>query len=238
MKEKRSFPIFIPKQLEESGIQQGGATDFLSKARGSANRHGPSLGKKICGTADAVENRFFELFGYNSHLDLAHQIWAKAAKPGDWAIDATCGNGHDTAFLAKHFAGVIALDIQEQALENTRKLVQDCNNVHLFHQSHETFPALPHPIRLIVYNLGYLPGGDKQLTTQASSTLMSIQNALRLAQSLISITCYPGHPEGQREEEAILDFCQDLPPDMWNVSFHSFRNRIKAPSLVVIQKNV
>src|SRR5438046_2446562 len=115
------------------------------------------------------EKRNFSIF--NSHLDLAHQIWAKAAQPGDWAIDATCGKGHDTLFLAPHSEGVIGLDIQEKALENTRNLVTGNEKVHLFCQSHETLPDLAKPIKLIVYNLGYLPGSDKALTTQVQSTL-------------------------------------------------------------------
>lgn len=183
------------------------------------------------------EKRSFPIF--NSHLDLAHQIWAKAAQPGDWAIDATCGNGHDTAYLAQHYSGVIGLDIQEKALENTQKLLQEggvAHKVQLYRQSHETFPSIPHPIRLVVYNLGYLPGGDKGLTTQVPSTLVSIRHALAISRGLISITCYPGHPEGQREEEAILELCQGLPADACSVSFHCWRNRQKAPSLVLIQK--
>ncbi len=183
------------------------------------------------------EKRNFPIF--NSHLDLAHQIWAKAAEAGDWAIDSTCGNGHDTLFLAQHYEGIIGLDIQEKALENTRNLVNGNERVHLFCQSHETFPDLAKPIKLIVYNLGYLPGGDKTLTTQVQSTLTSISNALNLIVpgGLVSITCYPGHPEGQREEEAILVLCEGLSPAKWGVSFHSWRNRSKAPSLVLIQKN-
>lgn len=182
------------------------------------------------------EKRQFPIF--NSHLDLAHQIWAKVAQPGDWAIDATCGNGHDTLFLVDHFAGVIGLDVQEKALENTKNLVGD--KALLFCQSHETFPLLPYPIRLVVYNLGYLPGADKSFTTQVQSTLTSVTNALGLILpgGLVSITCYPGHPEGQREEEALLKLCQALPPADWSVSFHSWQNRLQSPSLLLIQKTV
>ncbi|MBS0630129.1 MAG: class I SAM-dependent methyltransferase [Verrucomicrobia bacterium] len=187
------------------------------------------------------EKRRFPIF--NSHLDLAHLIWAKAAQKGDWAIDATCGNGHDTVYLAQHYDRVIGLDIQERALENTQKLLLEnglSHKVALYHQSHETFPSTSHPVRLVVYNLGYLPGGDKGLTTQVQSTLTSIGNALSLIVpgGLVSLTCYPGHPEGQREEGAVLELCRGLPSDEWSVSFHSWQNRQKAPSLVLIQKTV
>ena len=75
--------------------------------------------------------RQFPLF--QSHLDLAHAYWQKVAGKGLWAIDATCGNGHDTLFLSETFEGVIALDIQNEALENTRNLVLEntmCYGVH------------------------------------------------------------------------------------------------------------
>ncbi|NGX38291.1 MAG: hypothetical protein K1000chlam2_01464, partial [Chlamydiae bacterium] len=115
----------------------------------------------------------------NSHLDLAYEYWQKILRKDDWAIDATCGNGRDTARLAPLCQGLIALDIQEKAIENTRLLLE--GKAHLFRQSHETFPPLAYekPIRLIVYNLGYLPGGDKDLTTRVESTLKSLQNALK-----------------------------------------------------------
>lgn len=178
---------------------------------------------------------------FTSHLDLSHRLWALAAQPGDWAVDATCGNGHDTLFLALIFSGVVGLDIQAEALKNTDKLLSEVgleHKVELHQQSHETFPSIPHPVRLIVYNLGYLPGGDKGLTTLVPTTLASIQNALDLIVpgGLVSITCYPGHAEGQREETAVLELCGALPPDQWCVTHHTWRNRTKAPSLVMIQK--
>lgn len=186
------------------------------------------------------EKRAFPIF--NSHLDLAHQTWAKAAQPGDWAIDATCGNGWDSLYLADQYEGVIGIDIQETAIEKTRQQLLEHQNVHLFCQSHETFPALAQnrPIRLIVYNLGYLPGGDKQLTTRVQSTLTSIQNGLELILpgGLMSITCYPGHPEGESEQKAILQMSQTLSSQKWSVCFHTWENRLKAPSLLLIQRSL
>ena len=62
-----------------------------------------------------------------SNLNLfAHYLVQKVLKPGDWAIDATAGNGKDTLFLAKTVTKsgqVFAFDIQDQALEMTRNLL-------------------------------------------------------------------------------------------------------------------
>lgn len=190
--------------------------------------------------------RNFPLF--QSHLDLAHNYWDRLLQNGDWAIDATCGGGNDSLFLAaivekKGSGEVIAIDIQEEAVTRTKERIPAAliPKVHLFNQSHENFPALSSemPIKLVVYNLGYLPKGNKQLTTQTSTTLQSVQKALDLILpgGGVSITCYPGHPEGATEEKALIEMLTQLPSSHWNVCFHTFPNRKAAPSLILIQKN-
>jgi SAM-dependent methyltransferase len=187
--------------------------------------------------------REFSIF--HSHLDLAHQFWARILSPDAWAIDATCGNGQDTLKLAKLCAGVIGIDVQEEALAKTKELIYQENTLNapisLFCQSHATFPDIAYtkPIQLIVYNLGYLPGGNKTKTTEVGSTLQSVEAALQLLQpqGAISITCYPGHAEGALEESALLQLCARLAPSLWCVTFHRFLNRKLSPSLLLIQKN-
>lgn len=193
-------------------------------------------------------HRNFTLF--QSHLDLAQSYWADLLQRGDWAIDATCGSGHDTlklAQLVREEGGVIGIDLQEEAIAKTRGLLEGSlpfdalSRIHLYTQSHCHFPqvAAEKPIKLIVYNLGYLPGGDKQLTTMAQTTLESVSKALNLLQpgGACSITCYPGHAEGAVEERALLEMAATLPPSLWNVCYHAFPNRQRSPSLILIQKN-
>ncbi len=187
---------------------------------------------------------------FRSHLDLAHGYWKQLIQKGDWVIDATCGNGHDSLILASLIeeGGVIGLDIQEIALQKTRQLLnthlpeEKIPSIHLFQQSHLSFPSLAyqHPIRVVVYNLGYLPGGNKSLTTQTETTLPSIDAALQLLQpgGILSITCYPGHPEGAREETALISQLSHLKSSEWNVCHHTFSNRLAAPSLILVQKTV
>jgi hypothetical protein len=193
-------------------------------------------------------NRNFPLF--HSHLDLAHQYWEKLLRNGGWAIDATCGNGKDTLALAgilrKKQGGIIGLDLQQEAINKTKELLQlhlsaeDQARVYLYCQSHTHFPliAQENPIQLIVYNLGYLPKGNKLMTTLTTSTLESVKKAMALIVlgGTISITCYPGHEEGKREENALLGELSHLCPRNWNLCFHTFPNRTIAPSLLLIQK--
>jgi SAM-dependent methyltransferase len=182
---------------------------------------------------------------FRTHLKLAHQFWESLILPGDLAVDATCGNGHDTLFLAKlPIAKLYALDLQAAAIAATRqRLVEGLSasqlaKVQLIHGSHTHFPEEIHNVKLIVYNLGYLPGGDKSLTTRTETTLASLQLALERLKTggAISLTCYPGHDEGAREEEALLAFVRSLDKKLWSCSYHQWINRKQAPSLLFLQK--
>jgi hypothetical protein len=141
----------------------------------------------------------------------------------------TCGNGHDTHFLSNLGAQVIGFDIQEKAIEATKLLVPSAK---LYHQSHKALRSidLAAPPALIVYNLGYLPGGDKTIVTRKESTIESLKKAVELSKA-ISIMCYPGHEEGAEEEAEVLNFVRTLSHREWNVLFHQWPNRLKGPSL-------
>lgn len=184
------------------------------------------------------------------HLSLAKSSISQFLKKGDCVIDATCGNGHDTLFLAQLIltddsGHVYGYDIQEQALDSTRLLLKNSlsksllDKITLFHKSHENFSDIPSsiPIRLIVYNLGYLPKGDKSITTLKETSLKSIQNGLKKIspKGALCITCYPGHAEGKQEEKMILDYLKTLPKEDWKVLFHQQLNRPLSPSFIWLE---
>lgn len=135
-------------------------------------------------------------------LTFAHEEWKKHLRPGNRAIDATCGNGHDTLILSTlNLSHLYVFDIQEKPLKKQKRLgVRENISYHL--GCHSIFLGVETSVNLIVYNLGYLPGGNKSLTTQAETTLKSLENGLNLLSSggLISMTLYPGHSEGAREK--------------------------------------
>lgn len=186
-----------------------------------------------------------------NHLELAHSFWEEVLQEGDNVIDATCGNGKDTLRLARLSVGrsvcsqLIGLDIQERALERTRErlmeglTVGELGRIHLYQQSHAIFPPLAYelPIRLVVYNLGYLPGGDKGVTTRVETTLRSLEAARDLVQAggLITVTCYPGHPEGAREEEAVGRALQGLAG--FDIHHRTWTMRPRSPSLFILRKS-
>ncbi len=178
---------------------------------------------------------------FSPHILTAQNYWRAHLRPSDTVIDMTCGNGHDTFFLSKLvFAGMVyGFDIQKEAIDKTRALVGENPRIQLIHDSHEKIASLSLAAkpRLIVYNLGYLPGGDKSVVTTVESTLKSLKQAMELLapDGAISITCYPGHEEGGREEEAIGKFLEQLPSHKWRICHHRWVNRPKSPTLFWMQ---
>lgn len=185
------------------------------------------------------------------HLTLSKTYWAAHLKPGDIAIDATCGNGHDTLFLGQYLlsdpdSAIFAFDVQPEAVQSTELLLKKhlshdhLERVLLHRRSHLDLCAIPYPYspRLIVFNLGYLPGGNKKITTQTETTLESIKMGTQILadDGALSITCYPGHEEGAREEKALLAFVETLPSSHWVISYHRWISRPNSPTFLWIQQ--
>ncbi|MBS0627060.1 MAG: class I SAM-dependent methyltransferase, partial [Verrucomicrobia bacterium] len=144
----------------------------------------------------------------------------------------------------KKDTALLCFDIQEKALENTKNLITEkapdflpLTQFHLGSHEHLFLPKSS-KLKLVVYNLGYLPGGDKSLTTQVSSTLLSVEKALTMLTNggVISLTCYPGHLEGAKEEKKLLAFTASLEAKDWNCTTFTWNNRNTSPSLIFIQK--
>ncbi|MBM3208178.1 MAG: 16S rRNA (cytosine(1402)-N(4))-methyltransferase [Chlamydiae bacterium] len=191
----------------------------------------------------------FPLFSNPIHL--AHLFWLNLIKKDDIVIDATVGNGKDILFLASTLmnlggGSIYGLDIQKQAIETTHELLKEhaerfLPHTRLIHASHESFPReiLQGSVKLIVYNLGYLPGGDKTITTMTESTIISIKSSLELIcpGGAISITCYPGHEEGHKEFLALTTLLTTLAKSKFCVTSHTWMNRQNSPLLLFIQKS-
>ncbi|WP_269537678.1 class I SAM-dependent methyltransferase [Cerasicoccus fimbriatus] len=152
---------------------------------------------------------------------VAHDQLAAVVQPGSFTIDATAGNGHDTAFLAKLVgkAGkVMAIDKQLQALINTDKRLIDeglRKQAILIQGSHADmldYAPTPwiHGVKAIVFNLGYLPGSDKSVNTSADSTHAALHVCKKLLApgGLISILIYRGHDGGHDEESMIIQWVE------------------------------
>lgn len=179
-------------------------------------------------------------------LTFAHHIWARFLPTGGSALDATAGNGHDTlklAQLAGQTGKVYAFDIQAQALDATRNRLERhgaTKQVQLIHAPHQQLADfVPNGLHLAVFNCGYLPHGDKSLTTQTENTLTALQHSLThlRAGGLLSVALYPGHHEGERETAAVSDWAKNLNYQQFSVLQYQFVNRPnRPPQLLLIEK--
>lgn len=172
--------------------------------------------------------------------DIAHLFLKEHLLPGDLAVDATCGNGHDTLFLAQIVSeqGIVhAYDIQEEAINNTKALTKDYHNI-VFHQTSHEFIDLE-GIKAVIFNLGYLPSGNKQITTMFDSTKKAILNLLRKyetnPQMLIIIVVYPGHDEGLKESKWLDKYLSSLDSSFLVTKYQPI-NQNKSPYILKIIK--
>jgi predicted methyltransferase len=179
-------------------------------------------------------------------LPFARSLLQIACTSGDIVVDATLGNGHDTEFLAKlvgHDGHVFGFDIQEQALLKTSKRLEEQNlqgQVTLFQHGHEkikeSIPATFHgQVTGAIFNLGYLPGGDKSIVTTPSTTISAIQQLLEIMakEGIIVLVIYHGHPEGAEERDALMEFVKSIHQKKAHVLQYGFINQSNNPPFII-----
>ena len=179
----------------------------------------------------------------------AHVIIRQVVRSGDVAIDATAGNGHDTKFLAElvgEMGLVFAVDVQQEALQQTAALLGESASarVHLVQRDHAELKAfIPNEhhgrIAAVMFNLGYLPGGNRSLATQTDSTLKAIRSALEILQpgGILTVIAYSGHTGGADEAIAVESLMRDLSPTDYETTSHSAASEsASAPCLFVVTK--
>lgn len=181
---------------------------------------------------------------------LAMKIIEEYIKPGDVVIDATAGNGHDSLVLAKIVGTggkVYAFDVQSSALEQTKTLLEKEGFFHncilvldSHHRMAKHIPENEHgKLSVVIFNLGYLPGGDKMRTTESKTTMSAVMQALQLVKpgGLVAVTMYGGHPAGKEEKENLLRFSRALPQKEYHAAYISLINQENnPPELLLLTK--
>lgn len=177
---------------------------------------------------------------------IALDALSRCLRPGDRAVDATMGNGHDTLTLCRlvgENGHVDAFDVQPQAVENTRALLISegvLARAALHLKGHERMAEeILSPVRAVVFNLGWLPGGDKSVTTRWETTRQAVDAALSLLTSggICTICVYPGHAAGEIERQKLLEYLSALRPQAYNALRHQFVNAgAGAPECLIIQR--
>lgn len=175
---------------------------------------------------------------------LCHHFINEYVAEGSVCIDATAGNGYDTAFLCSLVGDsghVLAFDIQQKALDNTAarllklglsdraEIIRDshCN-------MHKYTPEAS--VDCIVFNFGYLPDGDHSVCTHADTSVAAINTALSLLKKggLLSLCVYSGGDTGFEEKTAILNFVKGLSQKQYTVLRIDYYNKSNNPPMPVM----
>lgn len=183
--------------------------------------------------------------GLYGAVPLAHYFLRERLKAGDQVVDATCGNGQDTLLLAELVGSdgqVWAFDLQAEALARTGERLAAAGlqeRVQLIHSGHERMAEfVSTALQAVVFNLGYLPAGDKSVMTAAATTIVALEQAAKLLKSggFLLVAVYTGHDEGA-EWQAVQQWAVGLHPHSFNVWQMRQLNRGEtAPFLVVAER--
>ncbi|MBA4536894.1 class I SAM-dependent methyltransferase [Bacillus aquiflavi] len=179
-------------------------------------------------------------------LQFARSLMEKAVQKGDVVVDGTLGNGHDTLFLANLVGSngkVFGFDIQEKAVKITEKRLAEngvLRRASLHHIGHEHISEVISPdytgkISGAMFNLGYLPGGNKEIVTKPKTTIKAIEQLLQLmaSEGVIVLVIYHGHEEGALEREAVLQYVKNLDQSIAHVLQYQFINQVNNPPFII-----
>ena len=178
-------------------------------------------------------------------VPLSHLFLHSFLSAGHSAVDATCGNGYDTLLLARLVGSgghVWGFDIQPQAIAETGRRLAEvglADRVTLLPVGHEELERhITGPVRVVLFNLGYLPGGDRSVVTRPGTTSAALVQSLRLLEAggILLVTVYPGHSGGTEERDTVESWAAGLDPR----AFHCWRmaqnnTAPSAPYLLLIQ---
>lgn len=176
-------------------------------------------------------------------LGLSHKFISEHVKKGDFCIDGTAGKGRDTLFLSRlvgEEGKVIALDIQPQAVEFTKTLLCENNitwaEVYLSCHSKLSSFAEKESVDAIMFNFGWLPGGDHNIFSRADSSIPALKSALELLKpgGKMSLCLYYGKENGTDEKDRILTFVKELDQKEFSVLLTDFINRKGEPPIAVL----
>ena len=190
-------------------------------------------------------------------VKLAMTVTKEYIHKNSFVIDATCGNGSDTLELAKAVCGgeddavdsgsgdtadkglVLAMDIQETAVKNTYDLLTSrlgpniAGSVQVVRDSFVRMRSYAdgRAPDAVVFNLGYLPGGDRNITTTAETTLTGLAEALDILNTggIVTAVLYSGHAEGAREKSAVLEWASSLDSRRFHVVYAGLPNQKNNP---------
>lgn len=167
-------------------------------------------------------------------LGLAHKFISEHVKKGNLCIDATCGKGRDTAFLCDlvgENGRVLAFDIQEDAVRQTNALLKEkgFNNAKVYLDSHSNIGNYveKESVDAVMFNLGWLPGGDHNIFSKPETSIPAISTSLKALKKggVMSICIYHGKECGTLEKDELLKYLKTVDNKAYTVMVLDFYNR-------------
>jgi predicted methyltransferase len=180
-------------------------------------------------------------------VEFSHLVLKKYIKEGDIVIDATLGNGHDALFIAGLVGEqgmVVGFDIQESAIHASQLLfkTEDVKAKYKFicanHSSilSELNGMSIQRIQCAIFNLGYLPWGDKSIITQPGTTIKALESVMSILEigGCITVVVYSGHQGAKEEKQSVIDVVSSLDKKKWQTMIYSSLNRETSPDCIAI----
>ena len=199
--------------------------------------------------ADAAELAFWAKFGFAAEgrqlvrrrtpdltaVKFVQDFLAARLVHPQLCVDATCGNGGDTAFLCRLTAPegrVLGFDIQPEAIASTRARLEQARvpagqyALHCDSHAHLLQYVQPGTVDAVMFNLGWLPGADHGVFSTADSSIPALEAALQAVRpgGVVSAILYSGAVIGSDEKQAVLRFLRALPLKSFTVLVCDFAN--------------
>ncbi|MEG1448655.1 MAG: class I SAM-dependent methyltransferase [Oscillospiraceae bacterium] len=174
-------------------------------------------------------------------LDFSKTLLKQHINENSITADFTCGNGNDTVFLGMNSKRVYAFDLQKEATDCTKSLLEKNNisNVTVINDGHENLDKyINEEIDAGIFNLGYLPTGDRSITTNFATTKLAVTKALDKLKvgGVLVIVVYQGHKQGYAESEELLEFAKKLHSGKYTVLQYNFINKKLPPYIIAIMR--
>lgn len=171
-----------------------------------------------------------------SMVDLSHEFIRPVLHKQAICVDATLGQGKDTDFfLSQNVHKVYGFEIQRDVFESTKERLDDQRTC-FYNVGHEHMEEYIHEeVDAILFNFGYFPKGDPKITTQSSSSVSAVRQALNLlkVKGRMALVMYP-HDTGKEEAICVEEFLKT----QTTIQVQKVQNLLVAhcPYLLLIEK--